>query len=78
MTQATWTHQIRIFVPSSVDKEEIANVFPYRDNDQLGSTATQVLIHLTGNLSNEQLNWLRLQRKEGKVTRWWVLPQTRM
>jgi hypothetical protein len=79
MHQITWTHQMLIFVPSTAskeDKEEIGSNFPYREADRLGVIRHQVLIHLTGYLSKEQLKWLRLQKKEGKVTRWWVLPQT--
>ena len=81
MPQISWTHQILIFVPSTAskeDKEEIANNFPYREADQLGIITHQVLIHLTGYLSREQVKWLTSQKTKGLISRWRVFPFTRM
>jgi hypothetical protein len=81
MPQITWTHQLLVFVPSAAseaDKEEISSNFPYREADQLGIIRHQVLIHLTGNMNKEQVIWLTSQKDNGKISRWMVLPFTRM
>ena len=54
--------------------EEVKNGFPFRENDQIGMITSGVLIHLAGNLNEEQVEWLDTQKDKGKIIDWKVLP----
>lgn len=64
-----WTHQVGIYATNADTRKEIEDYFPYRDGDWLWREGYQILIHLAGYLSKDQLKWLRLQKREGKIIR---------